>query len=74
MTWEIVVGIIALFSFATAVIGVAMKITKPIAELNGEIKLLRQSIDSLKKSTDRELEFVNKRLDEHEKRLENGGL
>lgn len=74
MSWEIALGIFALFAFVASVISLAVKLTRPITELSGEIKLLRQSIEDLRKATEKDIERMQEQLDDHEGRLRKGGL
>ena len=60
MTWEIVLGLIAL-------VGFGISVTTPLIKLNTSITKLNCSIDSLNKN----METSNKRLDEHGKQLDN---
>lgn len=59
MTWEIVVGLIAL-------VGFGISVTTPIIKLNTSITKLNCSIDALNRSMD----ISNKRLDAHGKTLD----
>ena len=74
MTWDIALGMFALFAFVVSVITLAVKLVRPITELSGEIKLLRQSIEDLRKATEKDIGAIRERLDDHETRLRNGGL
>ena len=59
MTWEIVVGIIAL-------VGFGISVTTPIVKLNTSITKLNCSIDNLNQN----MATSNKRLDAHSKELD----
>ena len=59
MTWEIVLGIIAL-------VGFGISVSTPIIKLNTSITKLNCSIDTLNKNMD----TSNKRLDAHGKQLD----
>lgn len=59
MTWEIVLGIIAL-------VGFGISVSTPIIKLNTSITKLNCSIDALNKNMD----TSNKRLDAHGKQLD----
>lgn len=74
MSWEIALGIFALFAFVSSVTALAVKLTRPITELSGEIKLLRQSIEELRQTTQKDIGHIENQLDDHEKRLRRGGL
>lgn len=74
MSWEIALGIFALFAFVVSATSLAVKLTRPITELSGEIKLLRQSIEELRKATQKDMERMQGQLDDHEGRLRRGGL
>ena len=60
MTWEIVVGIIAL-------VGFGISVSTPIIKLNTSITKLNCSVDNLNEN----LENSNRRLDAHGKQLDN---
>ena len=74
MSWEIALGIFALFAFVVSVVTLAVKLVRPITELSGEIKLLRQSIEDLRKATEKDIGRMQEQLDDHEGRLRKGGL
>lgn len=45
MTWEIVVGIIALFSFGVAVVTPIIKLNTSITRLNSTVEYLNKTLD-----------------------------
>lgn len=59
MTWEIVVGLIAL-------VGFGISVTTPIVKLNTSITKLNCSIDALNKN----MAVSEKRIDEHGRQLD----
>lgn len=47
MTWEIFLGIVALVGFIITLMTPLMKLTKTMAELNGNVKALSSSLEAL---------------------------
>lgn len=65
MTWEIVLGIIAL-------VGLVISVTTPIAKLDSSITGLKCSIDALNQNMARNEERITnhgKQIDDHEHRI-----
>lgn len=78
MTWEIFLGIVALFSFIVAVAGPLLKLNTSITKLNASVDVLKDAIDKIDKDNEnshrRIWEYNDEQdeiLKEHEKRLSN---
>lgn len=72
MTWEIAVGIIALFEFVLLIINRTTDSKKPINELNISVTELKGSIDALNNNLgrhDKRLDAHSERLNDHERRI-----
>lgn len=69
MTWEIALGVIALFSFILTVVGYSGKLSKTLASLETTLKALKETLDELKESNkESHKEFYDK-LADHESRI-----
>lgn len=78
MTWEIFLGIAALFSFVIAVTGPMMKLNTSIIKLNNSVEVLQNAIDKMEEDNNKShkriwdhLETVDNKIEDHEKRLSN---
>lgn len=67
MTWEIVVGIIALIGCAISILNFSSSNKKPINELNTSVTKLTSSVDALNENLGRH----DRRLDSHSEQLKN---
>ena len=52
MTWEIFLGIAALFSFLIAVTGPLLKLNTSITKLNASVEVLKEAIDRIEKDNE----------------------
>lgn len=69
MTWEIVLGLIALVGFVGTFVSAATKFAKTIASLDVTIKDLKETLDEFRNSNkENHKEFYDK-LDNHEHRI-----
>ena len=71
MTWEIVLGIIALMGFIGTVGTWISKLSKTLGILENTIGILNRTIDEFKKSNRTTHEKLFERLTENEKTIEN---
>ncbi|MBQ4064949.1 MAG: hypothetical protein IJD10_02500 [Clostridia bacterium] len=71
MTWEIVLGIIALAGFVGSVATWISKLSKTLGVLESTIKVLNETISEFKRSSHSTHEKIFERLTEDEKTLEN---
>lgn len=71
MTWDIVVGIIALIGVFGTVGTWTIKIGKTLATLESTITALKDTIKSLRDDTKEDIKSVDSRLTDDEKRIEN---
>lgn len=76
MTWEIFLGIVALFSFIVAVAGPLLKLNTSITKLNASVDVLKDAIDKIDKDNENSHRRIwehndeqDEILKEHEKRL-----
>ena len=67
MTWEIVIGLIALVGFAITVGGPVLKLNTSIVKLNSSIESLKESVDRIDKVNTEE----HKKLWEHNDQQDN---
>lgn len=71
MTWEIVLGIIALVGFIGTVGTWISKLSKTLGILENTIGILNRTIDEFKKNSHTTHEKLFERLNENEKTIEN---
>ncbi len=71
MTWEIVLGIIAMAGFAASVASWVSKLGKTLGVLESTIKTLNETISEFKQNSHVTHEKLFERLTEDEKILEN---
>lgn len=71
MTWEIVVGIIALVGFVGSIAAGASKLSKTLGILENTIGILNRTIDEFKRNSHVTHEKLFERLTKNEKTLEN---
>lgn len=69
MTWEIVVGIIALVGFAATIGGAVWKLSALIAELKTAIKELTKAVGELRGDNAAEHADMKGQIRDHEKRI-----
>lgn len=76
MTWEIVLGIIALFGFIVSIVTPILKLTKIMTELNFSVEGLKDAVNQMSiKNTESHRriwehnEEQDKVIDDHERRL-----
>lgn len=69
MTWEIVLGIIALCSFIGVVCGYVSKLSNTLATLTATLKGLQQLLDEFRKANSENHREIFSRLDAHESRI-----
>ena len=69
MTWEIVVGIIALAGFIGSVATWISKLAKTLGVLDATLRVLDATIKELKENEKRTHEKLFAKVDEHEKQL-----
>lgn len=65
MTWEIFLGIVALFSFVSAIAAIIYKLSKVLTSLEATVNNLSDTLKDSK--TDRK--EMHEKLDDHEKRI-----
>ncbi len=71
MTWEIVAGIITLFTFIGLIGAWVSKLSKTLGVLENTIQILNQTIGEFKKNSHVTHEKLFERLNKDEKTLEN---
>ncbi len=76
MTWEIVLGIIALFGFIVSVVTPILKLTKVMTELNVSVAALKETINEMGvRNTESHRRIwehndeQDKKIDDHERRI-----
>lgn len=69
MSWEIVLGIIALIGVFGTVAGWASKLSGTLAKLEAAIQTLNKTLDRIQADSKENMDKVNGRLDDHERRL-----
>lgn len=69
MTWEIVVGIIALTGLIATFVGAAWKLSSSIAELNVAITNLQKSFSEMREDSKTSHAKIYNKLDDHERRI-----
>lgn len=69
MTWEIVVGIIALIGVFGTVAGWASKLAKTLTSLETTLKILNKTLDELKQSNKESHNDIYHKLNEHDGRI-----
>lgn len=69
MTWEIVLGIIALVGFLGTIATWASKLAQAIATLNATIKTLQEAVSEMKKGNKESHTHIFEKLENHECRL-----
>ena len=69
MTWEIVLGIFAVVSFAAVVIGWSSKISGTLSKLNESVDNLNRTVEKFQNSSDRIHNQLFDRVNENEKAI-----
>lgn len=76
MTWEIVLGIIALFGFIVSVVTPILKLTRVMTELNISVASLKESINQINEKNSESHkriwehnEHQDQKIDDHERRI-----
>jgi hypothetical protein len=76
MTWEIVLGLIALFSFMVAVVKPIVTLTKAITELTVTVKELKNYVNNFFNTNEKDHERIlnhceaqDSKIEDHEKRI-----
>lgn len=69
MSWEIVVGIIALIGVFGTVAGWTSKLSGTLSMLETTIKALNKTLESFQKESKQTHDTIQKQLDDHEKRI-----
>lgn len=69
MTWEIVVGIIALAGFVGTIAGWASKLSKTLTTLDATIQTLKETIEHLRRDNKESHKEFHQKLDNHEGRI-----
>lgn len=69
MSWEIVLGIIALVGLIGTFVGVAWKISTTLATLDVTIRTLRQTLDELRADSKETHGDIYEKINDHDKRI-----
>lgn len=76
MTWEIVLGIIALFGFMVSVVTPILKLTRIMTELNFSVEGLKKAIDDISINNSESHKRIwehnaeqDRQINDHEKRI-----
>ena len=69
MTWEIVVGIIALVGFVASIGGMVWKLSALISRLEAAVRALADAVDNLRGDNAAEHGEMTAQLRDHEKRI-----
>ena len=73
MTWEIVVGIIALVGFIGSIAAYVAKLSRTLAMLETTLKVLNETLKDMKANSKTTHKELFKKIDEHEKILNHHG-
>ena len=74
MTWEIVLGLIALVGFIISVGAIIAKASQMFATLNATINMLTETLKEFKKDSKTDRKELHDRVDDHEKRISNNAM
>lgn len=74
MTWEIVLGIIALVGFVISVGTIVAKASHTFAALNAAISALTEALKEFKKDSKTDRKELHDKVDDHEKRISNNAM
>lgn len=69
MTWEIVLGLIALAGFIISVGAIIAKASQMFATLNATITMLSETLKDFKKDSKTDRKELHDRVDDHETRI-----
>lgn len=69
MTWEIVVGIIALVGLIGTFVGAAWKVSNTLATLNATINSLQKTLDEFRNDNKASHGEIYNKLNDHDRRL-----
>jgi hypothetical protein len=69
MTWEIALGIFALFSFVAGVVGVIVKVVVNNTKAMTELKCSISELNTRTENQGSDIDYVSSRVDDHEIRL-----
>ncbi len=69
MTWEIALGIFALFSFVAGVVGVIVKVVVNNTRAMTELKCSISELNTRTENQGSDIDYVGSKVDDHEIRL-----
>lgn len=69
MTWEIVLGLIALVGFIASIGGFVWRLSSMIARLEKAVETMTKAVESLRIDNDAEHRRLSEKLENHETRI-----